>query len=82
MPTILRVDAFRFFFYSSEPGEPPHVHVAHGGRTAKYWLDPVEVARSEGFRAHELGKLRELVLEHRDALREAWDKQHGNASQT
>src|ERR1019366_8506659 len=50
MPTILRVLGFRFFFYSLEAGEPPRVHVAHGGKSAKYWLDPVELANSDGFR--------------------------------
>jgi hypothetical protein len=61
VPTILRVLGFRFFFYSLEPGEPPHVHVASGGKSAKYWLDPVELANSEGFRAHELSRVRDLV---------------------
>ena len=27
MPTILRIGPYRFFFYSSEDGEPIHVHV-------------------------------------------------------
>ena len=27
MPTVLRVRGFRFYFYSHEPNEPPHVHV-------------------------------------------------------
>jgi hypothetical protein len=76
LPTILRVQGFRFFFYSREPGEPPHVHVAHAGRSAKYWLDPVELADSEGFRAHELNRVRDLVIEHRDALRRTWDEYH------
>jgi len=31
MPTILRVDGFRVYFYSHEPGEPPHVHVDRTG---------------------------------------------------
>jgi hypothetical protein len=69
VPTILRVLDFRFFFYSLEPGEPPHVHVAHGSKAAKYWLDPVELAHSDGFRAHELNRLRGLVIEPRDLFR-------------
>ncbi|GEM_PF-6408691 len=27
MPTVLRNGPFRYFFYSNEKGEPPHVHV-------------------------------------------------------
>ena len=36
MPTILRSGAHRFFFYSLENAEPPHVHVESGDATAKY----------------------------------------------
>src|SRR3989442_1801226 len=28
MPTLLRVEGFRFFFFSNEGQEPPHVHVS------------------------------------------------------
>ena len=51
MPTILRSGALRFFFYSLENAEPPHVHVESGDATAKYWLEPVELARSRGFQS-------------------------------
>lgn len=30
MPTVLRVDGYRFFFYSNEGNEPPHIHVESG----------------------------------------------------
>ena len=30
MPTILRSGALRFFFYSLENAEPPHVHAKAG----------------------------------------------------
>jgi hypothetical protein len=72
MPTVLRTDGYRLFFYSLDNAEPPHVHIEHGDRTAKYWLDPVVLARSDGFRSHELGKLRTLVTTHRAVLQEAW----------
>ena len=29
MPTVLRIDGHRFFFYSLEGQEPPHIHVEH-----------------------------------------------------
>jgi hypothetical protein len=76
MPTILRDQGFRFFSFSLESGEPPHVHVEHGGKAAKYWLDPVELANSDGFRSHELNRVRKLVIEHRDAFRRRWDEHH------
>jgi len=39
MPTILRVDGFRLYFFSSDWREPPHVHIDRGSRSAKVWLD-------------------------------------------
>ena len=72
MPTVLRVGPFRFYFYSHEPNEPPHVHVDRGEATIKVWLNAVKVAKSRGFRAHEIGGILAMVEEHREALLEAW----------
>jgi Domain of unknown function (DUF4160) len=80
MPTVLRSGAFRFFFYSLENGEPPHIHVERGDGTAKYWLDPVELARSRGFRARDLTRLRATIIEHRNAFLEAWNAHFGNSA--
>jgi hypothetical protein len=51
MPTILRLKGFRFFFYSLDRGEPAHVHVEHGDKVAKFWLQAVRfgaVGRVQG----------------------------------
>jgi hypothetical protein len=42
MPTILRVDAYRFFFYANDVREPPHVHIQRNEKVAKFWLDPLD----------------------------------------
>ncbi len=73
MPTVLRIDGYRFFFYSLENNEPPHIHIEVGENVAKYWLNPVGLAMNDGFRSHELTKLRLLVIEHRIKLQEAWN---------
>ncbi len=65
MPTLLRQDGFRFFFYSLEAGEPPHVHVEQAERAAKFWLKPVMLAQSNGFRSLELKRIRLLVIGNR-----------------
>jgi Domain of unknown function (DUF4160) len=39
MQTVLRIGPYRFYFYSHEPNEPPHIHVDRDDMTAKYWLD-------------------------------------------
>ena len=72
MPTLLRIGAFRFYFYSHEPNEPPHVHIDRGDATIKIWLDSLDVAKSRGFRAHEIGGIVAMVTEHRQEFLEAW----------
>lgn len=72
MPTVLRRDGYRFYFYSHEPDEPPHVHVDHGGATAKVWLHDAVIARNIGYSAKELGRIQRMVREHEEQRREAW----------
>mgnify|MGYP001264917132 CR=1 FL=1 len=73
MPTVLRIEGYRFYFYSRENNEPAHIHVEFGESLAKFWLDPVELASSKRFRAHELNMLRQLVLQYRAVFLRAWD---------
>jgi hypothetical protein len=77
MPTVLRVGRFRFFFFSNEGREPPHIHVKAGDEEAKYWLDPIELAVNYGFNARELKLIERLVEEYRDDLVEAWHEHLG-----
>ncbi|MFM2312900.1 MAG: hypothetical protein RLZZ04_2176 [Cyanobacteriota bacterium] len=53
MPTILRIGAYRFYFYSHEPNEPPHVHIDRDNLSAKFWLESVALAKNIGFRGME-----------------------------
>ena len=77
MPTVMRIGAFRLYFYSHEPNEPPHIHVDRGEATIKLWLEPIEVAKSRGFRAHEISGISKTVEEHRARLLEAWHEYFG-----
>lgn len=77
MPTVLRVDKFRFFFFSNEGQEPPHIHVKAGEHEAKFWLDPVDLEVNYGFKSRELKRIRNLVDEHRELLMEAWHEHLG-----
>lgn len=79
MPTVLRVGAFRFSFYSNEGTEPSHIHVFRGEDEAKFWLDPqVELADSHGFARNELTEVRKIIEENRTLILEAWND-HFNA---
>jgi hypothetical protein len=77
MPTLMRIAAFRFYFYSHEPHEPPDIHIDKGEATIKVWLGSLEVARSRGFRAHEINGIVAMVAEHQTALTEAWHEYFG-----
>lgn len=74
MPTILREDGYRFFFYSDEgnPREPPHVHVSSGEKVAKFWLDPVDLSISKRLTASEISALRKIVVRHQNLFLEVW----------
>ena len=72
MPTVLRVAGKRFFFFSLEGIEPPHIHVEHAERYAKFWLSPVALVQSRGFRTGEISEILQIVHENRDLLLERW----------
>ena len=65
---------------SLEDREPPHIHVAHAGRYAEFWLEPVSLASNRGFRSHELTDVNQLVIEHRQFFLEKWHEYFGRTS--
>ncbi len=72
MPTVLRTGPYRFYFYSHEPNEPPHIHIDHDELSAKFWLQPVSLARNLGFSPKELNRIHKLVTQHQKKFVEAW----------
>lgn len=77
MPTVLRIGRFRFFFYSNENQEPPHIHVKAAENEAKFWLNPVRLAFNHGYRSHELNEIEWLVQDNQTALWEVWNGYFG-----
>jgi hypothetical protein len=73
MPTVLRVRGYRFFFWSNEGAEPPHIHVERAEHYAKYWLGPVRLGRNYGFRRHQLAEIRRIIVENEAELLERWN---------
>ena len=65
------------YFFSHEPNEPPHVHVDRDDLSAKFWLQPLALARNFGFSPRELRRIRTLIEENLEHLLEAW---HGHIS--
>jgi len=71
-PAVLREGPYRFYFYSHERGEPPHVHVVRDDRTAKFWIQPVALAFNSGFGRFEVRRLEAIVREHQVEFLEVW----------
>jgi len=71
---VLRSGPYRVYFFSHEPNEPPHVHVDRDDQSAKFWLNPVALARNLGFRAVELGRIRALIRSNEALLLEKWNE--------
>ncbi|HEX6279810.1 MAG TPA: DUF4160 domain-containing protein [Pyrinomonadaceae bacterium] len=78
MPTVLRHQSYRFYFYSHEPNEPPHIHVDRDNLSAKFWLEVVGLARNRGFAAKELRQLEGIVTANRERFLEAWHEHFAN----
>ena len=74
MPTVLRVRGYRFFFFSLEGTEPPHIHVEQAERVAKFWLHPATLARSHGFRRSELTELNAIIEEYEELFLRKWNE--------
>ena len=71
-PTVLQSGPYRFFFFSSDRHEPPHVHVARDRKLAKLWLTPVRMAYNHGFSSNELNRIAAIAQEDEAALLKAW----------
>jgi hypothetical protein len=74
MPTLLRVGPYRFFVYSSDRDEPPHVHIEREENLAKFWLSPVRLHRSGGFGRSEINQIQQLVIQNQQTLIRGWNE--------
>lgn len=54
MPTVLKIGPYRFFFFSGDKEEPKHIHVERDNKIAKFWLMPVRLQNSGGFKRDEI----------------------------
>jgi hypothetical protein len=73
MPTVGKVPGpYRLFFYSFDCNEPRHIHVQRERMLCKFWIDPVSLARNEGFAARELLVIQRLINSNQRLILEAW----------
>lgn len=74
MPTVLYEKGFRFWFYASDGGEPPHVHVGKGGSEAKWWLSPIREEWNAGFSRADRSRIGRIIAEHQQYLLDEWHR--------
>jgi hypothetical protein len=71
-PTVLRVERYRFFFFSREETRI-HVHVTCPDGEAKFWLEPIPaLARNHRLTPKQLGQIQRILEEHIDEIKKAW----------
>ena len=81
MPTVLRWNGYRFYFYSHEGTEPPHIHVDKAGCSAKFWLDPVALARNIRYSDRELNRLHDKIVEQQEDCLRVWHEYFPNGGE-
>ncbi len=77
MPTILRIGQYRLFFYSYDLGERMHIHVIREKNEAKFWLEPVSLAKNQGMSTVEIQTALKLITENKETIVNEWKKRTG-----
>ncbi|NTW54080.1 MAG: DUF4160 domain-containing protein [Chlorobaculum sp.] len=77
MPTVYKSGPYRFFFYAGDRNEPYHIHVERDDKLAKFWLDPIRLQNSGGFRRFELKEIRRIIELQQEFFMEAWNEYFG-----
>jgi hypothetical protein len=69
MPTVLKINGYRFKFFSNENNEPPHIHIIQGDGDAKYWLIPDCIEEyAYSFTIREKRDINKMITENRQFL--------------
>ena len=72
MPTVLRIDGFRFFFFSDEH-EPAHIHVEKGDGYMRVELETLNVTAKQKFTKNDEKKIISIIKKHQEELIGAWN---------
>jgi len=73
MPTVLRIDGYRFFFFSDEH-TPEHIHIEKGDSYARIEIESLKVTDTYNLNSKELKKLVSLVTKNKDKLKGTWNE--------
>ena len=73
MPTI-NIEGYKFRFWASDRGEPPHVHIMRGEQMAKIWIQSATVEYNRGYNLPELNRIVKLTRQNQARLLEVWNE--------
>ncbi|DAB33156.1 MAG TPA: hypothetical protein CFH82_11905 [Sulfurospirillum sp. UBA12182] len=73
MPTVLKIDGFRFFFFSDEHN-PVHIHVEKGDGYMRVELETLKVTNKQKFTKNDEKKIMSIIKEHHEKLIGAWNE--------
>ncbi|MEA3352418.1 MAG: DUF4160 domain-containing protein [Campylobacterota bacterium] len=77
LPTVLRIDGYRFFFFSNEH-TPEHIDIEKADMYARIELESLNVTDSYNLSSKDLKKLVNLVRKNKDKLKGEWDEYFKN----
>ena len=75
MPVILREKGYEFWFVMFDLNEPIHVHVRHERKQAKYWVQPLALAWTRGYRPHELKEIERIITDNSAYIVRVWKRE-------
>jgi hypothetical protein len=73
VPTILRHNGYRFFFYSNDH-LPIHIHIEKGEKTAKFNIEQQVLVNSYRFSPSEIREMRILVEQNKQTFIDKWNE--------
>lgn len=73
LPTVLKINGFRFFFFSDEH-TPLHIHVEKGDGYMRVELESLKVTNKQKFTKNEEKKALNIIKEHQEELIGAWNE--------
>ena len=73
MPTVFKINGFRFYFYSNEH-LPQHIHVENGSCYARIVIDTLEITDSYNLKQKEAKMILKIIKEHKEKIKGAWNE--------
>ncbi|MGD9975594.1 MAG: DUF4160 domain-containing protein [Desulfatirhabdiaceae bacterium] len=58
------------------------MHVQRERMICKFWINPLALARNEGFSAKELNTIREIIARNRERILEEWNGHCGKTTRS